>query len=386
MVRLKFVLVSMAVTLSIVSPGQTLYNHDSKITLAPNASLTVRGEVDNQGTIVNNGHLKVSGAWLNSGTYVAGVGQVTFNSQSSTVPQIIHHNGQTFGKLSISGGNRKIILSDLTVEREMYFDDGIVEAAGSSKIVFSPKAGIFGASDRSHVHGVVYQQGSGHKLFPIGNGLMYLPVELPEVSDPSAVIGVQAFEFENLSLSKGSALESISTRRYWHISVQSGLLPQSPIILPLGDESWSAETEKVVVVEARSPDEAFTSIGRSLFAGENENGRIRSEFNISAPFVSLAREAVESDLIVHNAVSSNPDGLNDYVRIQSIENYPENKFTVFNRWGDKVFEIENYNNDQNVFRGWSNFNGHSELVSGSYFYVLELPGRESLKGFIAVKN
>lgn len=158
----KFVLFSMALTLSIVSPGQTLYNYDSRITLAPNTSLSVHGEVDNQGIIVNDGHLKVGGAWLNSGTDVAGMGQVTFNSQSLTVPQIIHHNGQTFSSLSISGGTRKIILSDIVVGREMHFDDGIVEAAGNSKIVFSPEAGIFGASDRSHVHGVVYQQGSGN--------------------------------------------------------------------------------------------------------------------------------------------------------------------------------------------------------------------------------
>ena len=85
-------------------------------------------------------------------------------------------------------------------------------------------------------------------------------------------------------------------------------------------------------------------------------------------------------------MSPNADGLNDQLRIENIENYPGNKLTVFNRWGDKVFEVEDYDNAENVFKGRSNINGSTELVTGSYFYVLDIPGRESIRGFIAVKN
>jgi hypothetical protein len=90
--------------------------------------------------------------------------------------------------------------------------------------------------------------------------------------------------------------------------------------------------------------------------------------------------------VVYNAVSANGDGLNDYLRIDNIENYPDNRFKVFNRWGDRIFEVENYDNHERAFKGRANINGDAELVSGTYFYVLEIPGTESLRGFIAVKN
>ena len=375
-----------SIVIATVAQAQTLYNQNAKITVAPNTSLLIKGEVDNQGTIVNDGHLKVSGPWLNSGTYIPGEGQVTFNSTSATIPQIIHHNGQTFNRLTVSGGTRKIILSDIVIGREIRFDHGVIEAAGDSRVVFDADVTIFSPSDSSHVHGVVYQHGSGHKLFPLGNGSMYLPVEFSDIRDAAAKVGVRAFEFDNLSLAIGPTLKSISDKRYWHIDVESGSLPDSPVILPLRGESWSADPGNVVVVESGSPNENFTSIGGLLSAKAGSNERIKSEFNISKPFISLAIAAPESGLVVYNAVSSNDDGLNDYLRIENIENYPGNRLTVFNRWGDKVFEIENYDNDRNVFTGRSNLSGQSELVSGSYFYVLELPGRESLRGFIAVKN
>lgn len=366
--------------------AQSLVTRDSKITIAPNTSLTVRGTVQNEGIIANNGHMKVSGQWLNSGTYQPGEGEITFNGTSKTVPQIIHHQGQTFNRLNISGGTKKVILSDIVVSRQIHFQNGIMEASGNSRVVFDSGADIIGASDSSHIHGVVFQKGSGHKLFPIGNGSMYLPVELPDVNDASAVVGVQAFEFEHAVLAKSRTLETISNKRYWYIDVASGTLPNSTVVLPLRGEVAFDEEEKVVVVESSSPNEDFTSIGRSVNQADRINGRVKSELRVSKPFVALATTAREAALVVYNAVSNNGDDKNPFVMIENIEQYPINNFTVFNRWGDMIFKVENYDNDQRVFRGTSNINGDSDLVSGTYFYVLEIPGQESLRGFISVKN
>ena len=118
---------------AITSGAQTLYTKNSQITVATNTAITVRGSVENAGTILNNGHLKVSGPWINSGVYVPGEGMVTFNSTSATVPQIIHHNGQSFNRVTLSGATKKIILSDLTIAREIHFQNGVVEAAGDAK-------------------------------------------------------------------------------------------------------------------------------------------------------------------------------------------------------------------------------------------------------------
>ena len=384
--QFRIILLLISATPVIISEAQTLYNRDAKITVTTNTTLSIGGRIENEGTILNNGHVKVGGPWINSGMYIPGEGQVTFNSTSKTVPQIIHHNGQTFNTVTLSGGTKKILLSDLVIGDEIHFDLGIVEAAGDARLILDDGVQISGASDSSHVHGVVYQRGSGYKLFPLGNGTTYLPVELTDVDDPASMVGVQSLEFANVILSRPSTLASISDKRYWYIDVASGTMPNSRIVLPLRGEDAFADPERVVVAESASLTDDFTSIGRVLNESAREPGRIKSEFNVSKPFVALASTARELELIVYNAVSNSTGYDNRYVRIENIEMFPENKFSVFNRWGDKIFQVENYDNDQNVFRGRANINGDSALVSGTYFYVLDIPGQESLRGFIAVKN
>lgn len=371
---------------AVTAQTPTLYSKESKITVAPNTVMTIKGSVDNAGVLTNSGHLKVAGPWVNSGTYHAAEGEITFNSTSLTIPQIIHHNGQSFYRMTVTGGTRKIILSDLIVGKEIRFRNGVIEAAGDSRIILDPDVNISGASDSSHIHAAVYHKGTGHKVFPIGNGLQYLPVELLDVQDPKAMVGIQGFEFGNAALTKSSTLGSISDTRYWHIDVASGGLNQSQVVLPLRDESWLADPDRVVVVQASALTENFTSLGRSLVKGDISNGTVTSDLQVTMPFVALATTAPETELVVYNAVSPNGDILNAFVRIENIENYPDNKFSVYNRWGDKVFEIANYDNRDHVFRGRSNLQSQDELVTGTYFYVLELPEREPLRGFIAVKN
>lgn len=369
-----------------VAHAQKLYLHDAKITVASGTTLTIDGNVENVGTIENDGHLKVSGQWVNAGVYDVVEGDISFNGRSSTLPQIIHHNGQTFRKVTITGGTRKVLLSDMVVDEEFNFIDGIVEAAGNSRIIFESGVAIHGASDSSHVHGVVFHRGNGYKLFPLGDGSRYLPVKLPDVKDASATIGIRALEFGTAPPSLPETLESISGERYWHVSVSPGSVPNSPIALPIDDLSTS-EPERLVVVQSASMTQGFASIGRLEYQGTaEEDASITSEFNVSLPFVALATTAAASEIIVYNAVSNNGDNLNDFLRIDNIENYQPNRFTVFNRWGDKVFEIENYDNANNVFRGRRNIHNNSLLVSGTYFYVLNLSGGKTLRGFISVKN
>ncbi|MDZ4714720.1 MAG: gliding motility-associated C-terminal domain-containing protein, partial [Cytophagales bacterium] len=95
---------------------------------------------------------------------------------------------------------------------------------------------------------------------------------------------------------------------------------------------------------------------------------------------------VEGDLIVHNAISPNGDGLNDYFIIRNINFVePRNKVSIFNRWGDKVFEVENYDNSSRRFNGFGN--GGNQLSSGVYFYKIEfISGRETISGFLSLKK
>jgi gliding motility-associated-like protein len=95
---------------------------------------------------------------------------------------------------------------------------------------------------------------------------------------------------------------------------------------------------------------------------------------------------VVGDVVVYNALSPNGDGLNDVFYLQYIDLVPEtrtNTVTVFNRWGDLVFEVNDYDNNERAFRG---LNKHGEkLPSGTYYYKIEY-ATGSRTGFISLKH
>ncbi len=96
--------------------------------------------------------------------------------------------------------------------------------------------------------------------------------------------------------------------------------------------------------------------------------------------------AVGADFIVYNGISPNGDGRNDFLFIEFIDLFaPNNKVSIYNRWGDKVFEMDGYNNDNKVFTGTSD-NGKT-LSSGVYFYKIE-PNNdmETVTGYLTLKR
>ncbi|MBA4146183.1 MAG: hypothetical protein C0523_10485, partial [Cytophaga sp.] len=58
---------------------------------------------------------------------------------------------------------------------------------------------------------------------------------------------------------------------------------------------------------------------------------------------------------------------------------------IFNRWGDVVFEVNDYNNTDRVFNGLNN--AGKELVTGTYYYKITYPsGAASKTGFLYLKR
>ena len=104
---------------------------------------------------------------------------------------------------------------------------------------------------------------------------------------------------------------------------------------------------------------------------------------------SIAVIIVERELLVEipEGFSPNGDGVNDFFEILFIEEYPNNSLTIFNRWGNKVYEVAPYTNNWN---GTNKFGGSigDELPEGTYFYILKLDqtNSEILKGYIYLKR
>lgn len=89
-----------------------------------------------------------------------------------------------------------------------------------------------------------------------------------------------------------------------------------------------------------------------------------------------------SPINVINSFSPNGDGVYDVFTIEGVRNFPDNKLTIFSRWGDIIFEKDGYANDWDGSRGFS-----EEVPEGVYFYQLELnDGSNPVKGYLYLKR
>lgn len=97
------------------------------------------------------------------------------------------------------------------------------------------------------------------------------------------------------------------------------------------------------------------------------------------------------DIQVKNGISPNNDGFNDYFDIPFLfECYGANEpvMLIYNRWGNLVYEKDNYTgfNDASSWTGKWQSNGE-DVPDGTYFYILKLNtgnSDEDLAGFIEV--
>lgn len=94
---------------------------------------------------------------------------------------------------------------------------------------------------------------------------------------------------------------------------------------------------------------------------------------------------VVGEVVVYNGISPDGDGYNDFLLIryiEAIEGALDNKVTIYNRWGDVVFQVNGYNNTDKIFRGVDK-NGN-ELPGGTYFYTIEMKNRKAINGYLTL--
>ncbi len=92
-------------------------------------------------------------------------------------------------------------------------------------------------------------------------------------------------------------------------------------------------------------------------------------------------------LTIPGGFSPNGDGYNDVFVISKIEDYPDNMLRIFNRWGNMVYEMHDYDNSWNGTSNVSMLMNGNPLPDGTYYYVLDLGnGNEILTGYIVLRR
>ncbi len=86
-------------------------------------------------------------------------------------------------------------------------------------------------------------------------------------------------------------------------------------------------------------------------------------------------------LHVFNAFSPNGDGINDFFIINGLQNFPNHKLQIFNRWGNLIYEAVKYQNN------WAGTWEGRDVPDGTYIYMLDLgDGSKPLKGTVYIRR
>lgn len=88
-----------------------------------------------------------------------------------------------------------------------------------------------------------------------------------------------------------------------------------------------------------------------------------------------------SDIYVPTAFTPNNDGLNDTWQIPGLALYPDAVVSVYNRWGEKVFETKNY-----YLNPWKGMHKGKPQQTDTFVYLIRLsaPGKPILKGTVTI--
>jgi gliding motility-associated-like protein/uncharacterized repeat protein (TIGR01451 family) len=141
---------------------------------------------------------------------------------------------------------------------------------------------------------------------------------------------------------------------------------------------------------ATAIDPSGTPVNDISDDGDDTDGNTTNDPTV----LTFFQDPVDGDFEVFNGMSPGDDGINDYFKIAGIEKYPNNKVSVFNRWGVLVYEAKGYGQGDRLFMGISEgritITKNQKLPTGTYFYVIEFeeenPGRETYTGYLYINR
>src|SRR5690606_32931769 len=102
--------------------------------------------------------------------------------------------------------------------------------------------------------------------------------------------------------------------------------------------------------------------------------------NTATVSVQVNRSQCSDPGTICNIFSPNGDGVNDLLILVDHDQFPQNTFDVFDRYGNSVFQMNGYDSS------WDGTGKNGDLPKGTYFYILDLngDGTEVVKGWIQI--
>ncbi|UII80576.1 Calx-beta domain-containing protein [Flagellimonas sp. CMM7] len=128
-------------------------------------------------------------------------------------------------------------------------------------------------------------------------------------------------------------------------------------------------------------------VGEYLIAYSSTEGTCKYYADFTITVNSDCVPCGRDEIIVSTAVTANGDNINDLFTITGVEycNYSF-ELMIFNRWGDKVYESMDYQNDWGGFAPNNSFGNAGMLPSGTYYYIINIKNQDikPLNGYIYI--
>ncbi|WP_299136464.1 gliding motility-associated C-terminal domain-containing protein [uncultured Tenacibaculum sp.] len=383
---MKFLLSIMALFMSLFINAQTSAFHNyGNIKMHENASVGFHTDFINDGVLDDNNK-----------------GLAGFYSDSE-IRTVSGNNRAVFENLEFDAINDIELYSSLGTTGEMSFINGKVFTPRNEPNVsldYINHQFYIGEDDSRHVDGYSSVFGTNEFVFPIGDDNRLRPMILPSQTNNNEYSGAYYFYnpntppthfSESFSTSqKQIFISNISNLEFWDLDGAS----ETKITLtwdPKSDINAISNNINLLRVVGWSKTESkWIDLGRTSSSGDLNSGRIMSNSFIPDEYtiITIGSEFAAGELADINLIfTPNGDSENETLTFEGLEQYKNNNLSIFNRWGNVVYETENYKND---WKGKSNgrvtVNKDQDLPDGTYFYLLKLGSDESKsqKGWIYI--
>jgi hypothetical protein len=279
-----------------------------------------------------------------------------------------------------TAGNKNLFGGSWEIAGTLIFNDGIVvpQTGSNGKLVHSISPGTTSSitvnNPDSYFNGTFFSKGTGTRFFPIGNGSGYFPAQLSGVTQGDLEVGM-AVRNSDAGLTHGSEILSTFLNQYWELI----------------DPGNSFAEAFVSVSTLGAGNYIDPNIGTVLFAGATTNSAGTSlDGSISSDFITAGKPITTNDRIftlaqvsneqlvvkIRNVITPLGSKANDYLFIENIDYFPDNKVILLDRWGVQLREWTGYiNADENP----GPMHDLSKVATGNYIVILEYKDGSSIK-------
>lgn len=328
--------------------------------------------------------VSTNGGVINNGTLTLGSGAVLNLDGDQTLSLT---GGLNVPVLNIvNGGVRSLQAGNLTVTEQLNLASGVLAVSNTSSMTVNNGVAITEVDGTSWISGPLTHLGSGEKFFPLGANGVYTPIQLDNVTGSGDISTTMSVRAGGVGI--GALPENVSAAsNSWAWNFTSTNFSSSGVNIPIlsEDESLFLDENLIgVVLEYDEQGGAVRNLGGFGSTLIGLNSIISNEALIGDSRVLLLGSELVLTPIIHNIITPNEDGSNDFLIIDAINAYADdNEVILLDRWGVEVYRkqnFKNFNDTDNPYDG-----SFDDLSPGNYICILKYAGTTA-KQVITVLN